>query len=339
MPLSISVSIILQYFIVSVFQLELPFKLKLHAILWVRYAVAVLQNLLIYMRRRSTAAGTAPNFSGDATENHTQTVIAVLGLRALLLNGQFRPGERMAELPLSERLKVSRTPLRLALTTLEHEGLLELHPSRGYIARAFTLHDIFDAIEIRGVLEGTAARFAVDQLSSGANSAKRSMLEIKEVCQQLQLNVDRPDPGVDGLRNYIDGNKRFHYLLLRMADSDVLTRETEKLFSLPFASPSTCFVLEQALLPKSWDMIRVAQEQHRAIIEAIERFEGGRAEALLREHSRIARRNLELVFRDRSARDLLPGCCLIRDVDQLPGHHPRTQGSQNKTENLIGASR
>ena len=49
---------------------------------------------------------------------------ALLRLRELILSGEFEPGERMSELPLVERLGVSRTPLRLALASLEHEGLL-----------------------------------------------------------------------------------------------------------------------------------------------------------------------------------------------------------------------
>src|SRR5689334_25350938 len=69
----------------------------------------------------------------------------------------------MSELPLVERLGVSRTPLRLALATLEHEGLLELLPGGGYAVRGFTRSDIDDAIELRGVLEGTAARFAAER--------------------------------------------------------------------------------------------------------------------------------------------------------------------------------
>ena len=69
----------------------------------------------------------------------------------------------MAELPLVELLGVSRTPLRLALAELEHEGLLRGLPAGGYVVREFTQGDVRDAIEVRGVLEGTAARFAAER--------------------------------------------------------------------------------------------------------------------------------------------------------------------------------
>ena len=79
--------------------------------------------------------------------NRTQMMRALLALREQLLNGEFKPGERMSELPLVERLGVSRTPLRLALASLEHEGLLRVLPTGGYVVREFTQADIRQAIE------------------------------------------------------------------------------------------------------------------------------------------------------------------------------------------------
>jgi GntR family transcriptional regulator of vanillate catabolism len=83
---------------------------------------------------------------------HSQTTKATLGLRELLLDGAFKPRERVPELRLVEELGVSRTPLRIALVTLEHEGLLETLPGGGFVVREFTRTDIDDAIELRGVL-------------------------------------------------------------------------------------------------------------------------------------------------------------------------------------------
>src|SRR4026209_2740301 len=98
---------------------------------------------------------------------NSQTAKATLGLRELLLNGTFEPRERVPELRLVKELGVSRTPLRIALMTLEHEGLLETLPGGGFVVREFTRTDIDDAIELRGVLEGTAGRPADQRLESG----------------------------------------------------------------------------------------------------------------------------------------------------------------------------
>jgi GntR family transcriptional regulator of vanillate catabolism len=71
----------------------------------------------------------------------------------------------------------------------------------------------------------------------------------------------------------------------------MLQRELERVGSLPFASPSG-FVVAQANSPQARDMLVVAQDQHRQVLDAVERREGARAEAIMREHSRLAQRNM-----------------------------------------------
>ena len=98
-----------------------------------------------------------------ASNSDTQTGRLVLALREQILQGQFSPSERLTELGLASRLNASRTPVRLALERLANEGLLDAIPSGGFRLRSFSLADIRDAIEIRGVLEGIAARFAAER--------------------------------------------------------------------------------------------------------------------------------------------------------------------------------
>ena len=94
----------------------------------------------------------------------SQTARALFSLRESLMRGEFAPGERMSELPLVARLGVSRTPIRLALERLAHMGLLDVSASGGFTVRGYTPSEALDAIEIRGVLEGTAARLASERL-------------------------------------------------------------------------------------------------------------------------------------------------------------------------------
>ena len=83
-----------------------------------------------------------------------------------------------------EELGVSRTPLRIALMTLEHEGLLETLPGGGFVVREFTRTDIDDAIELRGVLEGTAARLAAERLES-----EDELESLRDLCRELDAVV------------------------------------------------------------------------------------------------------------------------------------------------------
>jgi tripartite-type tricarboxylate transporter receptor subunit TctC len=75
-------------------------------------------------------------------------------------------GQRLAEIPLAQQLGVSRTPVRRALAMLAQEGLVSESESRGYLVREFSFQEVLDAIDLRGVLEGHAAR-SVAALAAG----------------------------------------------------------------------------------------------------------------------------------------------------------------------------
>src|SRR5690606_16379469 len=94
---------------------------------------------------------------------------ALLGIRESLLRGEFSRGERISEIGISERFEMSRTPIRMALERLAHLGLLDVGTMGGFFVREFTVADVRDAIELRAVLEGTAARLATERLTSGSD--------------------------------------------------------------------------------------------------------------------------------------------------------------------------
>ncbi len=212
-------------------------------------------------------------------------------------------GERMSELPLVNRLGVSRTPLRLALSTLEHEGLLRELRGGGYAVREFTQADISDAIELRGVLEGTAARFAAER---GASA--RELRTLRTINAAIEELVHRAD--YESFERYMDLNARFHARLLAIARSPLLERALEGILSLPFGGVNA-MVLTEAELPESRQILVIAHHHHQGIIEAVERHQSARAESLAREHARIALTNLEIVLRHREVLARMPGASLI----------------------------
>jgi GntR family transcriptional regulator of vanillate catabolism len=233
----------------------------------------------------------------------SQTGRTLLNLRELLLRGEFKPGERISELPLVARLGVSRTPIRLALDRLSNEGLLEVAPSGGFVVREFTRTDIWDAIEVRGVLEGTAARLAAERLVEDSEL---------DVLRNLQNQVELiHHPTIDTFAQYIDLNEAFHSALLDLAKSPMLRRTLDRVMSLPFAAPSA-LVFARANLPQALELFTIAGAHHRSLIEAIAHRQGARAENLAREHSLLSRRNLETVLSDESLLSRLPGGSLIK---------------------------
>jgi GntR family transcriptional regulator of vanillate catabolism len=231
-----------------------------------------------------------------------QTDRVVFALREMLLRGEFRPGERLAELALVPLLNASRTPVRLALQRLAHEGLLEAVPTRGFRVRAFTISDIWDAIEIRGVLEGTAARLAAERLSSPDEAAG-----LRSNCAELEQLLPMT---LETYVRYLEVNDRFHRELWRLAKSPVLTRMIESVIALPFAAPGALLFGHVESAERA-TTVASAIQHHRSIVEAIQNREGTRAENLAREHSRVARRNLERALHDGELFRRIPGASLV----------------------------
>ena len=242
----------------------------------------------------------------EETPRNSQTTRAILQLRELILNGELKPGERVPELGIVERLGVSRTPVRLALARLQEEGLVDCLATGGFVVREFSEADIIDAIDLRGALEGMAARRCAERRLSRADLA-----EVRDCLGSLDSLVRRSELSLDDFEDYIRLNERFHGLLVELSNSPVIQRSIERMLHMPFSQPGA-FVLVQSELPESREILFIAQDHHRSIVEAIEAFEPGRAEMLAREHSRLARRNLQVVLKSQRHLQRLRGSSLIR---------------------------
>jgi len=231
---------------------------------------------------------------------------AVIELREKIINGELPGGMRLFEVSLAEALQISRTPVREALSRLAEEGLLNRLPSGGFVVRRFGYADVVDSIELRGVMEGTAARLAAER-----GAAPEALEHIQDIVTQLDSCFGPNEDDVD-FDTYSDLNAAFHVELAALSGSEIVRREVERATALPFASPS-------AFLPNRMEIaafrrsLRTAQEQHHAMLNAIVSREGARAEFIAREHARIARQNLEYIFsQDPELLRKIPGLALIR---------------------------
>lgn len=233
------------------------------------------------------------------------TIKAVLGLRGLIIEGKLRPGERVLEQMLVDTLGVSRTPARAAMQRVCEEGLMESLPGGGYAVSKFSETDVFDAIAVRGNLEGMAARLAAER---GAPD---------HVLKAMHKVVDDVDVVIENLKNspdvteYVRLNDAFHVLLQEAACSPMLKRSLERLVVLPFAAPNAFVSVSRSNPDAVRQILMISQEQHRSIVEAIERREGTRAEALAIEHSRSAWKYLRQIFEHEAEVLAVPGMRLV----------------------------
>ncbi len=132
-------------------------------------------------------------------------------LRAEILDGRLVAGERLGEVQLADRLAVSRTPVREALTRLAAEGLVDLVPNRGARVRRWTEKDLREIFELRLRLEPFAVRQAVPR------ATPTHLDELQEMATAMK-RIARPGRGQD-LDGVFELNRHFHRTLITLADN------------------------------------------------------------------------------------------------------------------------
>src|SRR5690606_106960 len=181
---------------------------------------------MMYTRKGQTEA------AAEQGTGKTHAMRAVIELRQKILGGELPGGMRLFEVPMAEQLQISRTPVREAMSRLAEEGLLDRARNGGFVVRTFSFADVIDAIELRGVLEGTAARLAAERSVDPAALAR-----IRRVLESLDECFGNSPADVDFVA-YAERNAEFHRQLAALSGSDIVRREVERVTGLPFASPS-----------------------------------------------------------------------------------------------------
>ena len=216
----------------------------------------------------------------------------VLMLRELILNGELAAGQRVAEIPIAERLGVSRTPVREALTVLAQEGLLGVAGKRGYQVMSFSSKDIADAVDMRGILEGTAARLVAE-----AGPSAELLAALEGCLLEGARIVGKARYGLDDDVRWAQMNGRFHRLIVDACANRALQAALALNDKLPFASAQAVLggdARSAKVAAQHREVMVLAQGDHRQIVAALKARQGSRIDALMREHAHRALFNVEL---------------------------------------------
>ena len=171
------------------------------------------------------------------------------------------------ERELSERLGVSRTPIREAVAMLEQEGFVRTVPRRGILVVRKTKREIVEMIQAWAALEGMAARLITLNASDSEIGALRALFDA----------FGREHVALDHLDEYSSANINFHQSLIRMSGSGVLAAMTDNLLlHVKAIRHRTIFESDRA---------QRSIRDHMAIIEALEARDSDRAERLVRDHT------------------------------------------------------
>jgi DNA-binding GntR family transcriptional regulator len=173
---------------------------------------------------------------------------------------------RLDERQLSQKLGVSRTPIREALTLLEQEGFVRAVPRRGIYVVRKSKKEIIEMIVVWAALESMAARRAATHATD---------LQLKSLRELFDEFNDTPIP--DHMNEYSEANIKFHQGIIKLGGCDLIVEMTQNLFIHSRAIRTVSLRQDN----------RAARSitEHRGILDALDARDADLAERLVREHT------------------------------------------------------
>jgi DNA-binding GntR family transcriptional regulator len=199
-----------------------------------------------------------------------------------IINGAVEPGASLEENAISERFKVSRTPVRQALRELANAGLVELRPRKGGVVISISLDELADTLEALGELEALCCRISAERMSA----VQKKQLELFHL-----QGVECMDHGDED--GYLELNAKFHQLICAGAHNKSLAESIEKLRAR----------LNQFRAAQGGVERRLAQshDEHEAIVNAILASDAEGAYLAMRNHAHRLSVHVLEVMRERQA--------------------------------------
>ena len=186
-------------------------------------------------------------------------------MREAIINGDFKPGQRLMEVQLAEQMGVSRTPVREAIRKLELEGLVVMVPRKGAYVAGLSSEDVKEVLEIRAVLEGLAASLAAK------NASAADIEQLQEIVEKFKVAAEEKD-----VVKLINFDSDFHDVMYRAS-------KNKKLIQLISALREQVQRFRVAYFTK----IRSTQtliEEHNDLVSSIVNNEPDRARAIAEKH-------------------------------------------------------
>jgi DNA-binding GntR family transcriptional regulator len=171
-------------------------------------------------------------------------------LKQEIISGYLPPGSLLTESELAISIGVSKTPVREALSQLEHDKLVSPIPRKGYLVTTITLKDIQEIFEIRLILERAVTMLAVERITKS---------ELVKLERYLELKFDPSDQ--ESFYQYIQANKEFHMEIARASHNSRLVEHLAQVF----IDAQRLQYMDLTIGESSWAW----QRDHERIIEAL----------------------------------------------------------------------
>jgi DNA-binding GntR family transcriptional regulator len=190
---------------------------------------------------------------------------AVILLRQAIISGDFKPGEKLREIEISEAIGISRSPIREAFRMLEAEGLVEIAPNKGATVTKLNEKDIREIYELRILIEIHGLRKAME------NITQENISELHGILGLMESRIKSED-----YMGYLETSHEFHEFYMKNS-------QNERLYNLFQVLRNNILAIQ--IFTHSFHKISdVSLEEHRRIFQAIKEKNFEKAKNYLKRH-------------------------------------------------------
>lgn len=186
-------------------------------------------------------------------------------LKESIIKGFLEPGTKLLENKIAEEMHVSRTPVREAMQKLVAEGFVKTTPNQTMVVTEVSPEDVKEVLQIRGVLEGLAARVAAKKIN------RQEIDELENLVAQMSLHVTKKN-----LSSYCKVDDEFHDLILNICGNKWIIQIRNNL---------GCFIYRFRIKSLSVSgRLKHSLEEHQAIMESLREHDSAEADRLSQIH-------------------------------------------------------
>ena len=187
--------------------------------------------------------------------------LVYLELKHKILTGEIESQTRLMEIDLSEKMNVSRTPIREAIKRLADDGLVKIEPRRGAYVANISIKDMLDVFEVREDMEGFCAKLAAERITEDEKA------ELKSIAEEYERTLNSGDKEA-----IIELDEKFHNFIVSCSGNETLSEMVNYVQELSLRF--------RYLYYNDFSLYESTAEQHNRIMEAIN---NGRSEEARRE--------------------------------------------------------
>jgi len=194
-------------------------------------------------------------------------------LKTEIIKGSLRPGTKLLEGKIAEQMGVSRTPVREALRELAAEGFVKMSPNQGVLVNNASIENIQEVLQIRGVLEGLAARLAAKIIS------EEEINELEKYLKQMEYYTNKDDSLA-----FSEVDAEFHELILNICGNNRLIQIRKNL-----SGQAHRYRIRSLNIP---GRLKYSLKEHLEIVEALKRKDAEQADRLSQKHIENVLKNI-----------------------------------------------